>query len=179
MVPEPTFGGQDSLSDHPADGRGDGSYRSPHQQDFHFDMSKSADMGNNRYNQDVTMESLTSAQFRRSKQQSDFMRQSLHQVHNPYKVDNPGAFGYICRILKLGVQSDDYHIYEGQISESLKRHGYGRCILKTGEWYQGHWNNDRQHGLGRAMILRDGQETILDGEWLNGKLMKNKKITRW
>ena len=112
-------------------------------------------------------------------------------MHNPYRIDNPGAFGFLCRVLKLSHLSQDYHVYEGQVNSGLRRHGYGRCIFLTGEWYQGHWNNDKQHGLGRAMRIVEGpgevseggaaatRQIIVEGEWCDGALVKEKKIVRW
>ena len=51
-----------------------------------------------------------------------------------FKVDNPGAYGYIARIINIGNENIDYYIYEGQISIKYQRHGFGRSIYKNNEF---------------------------------------------
>ncbi len=58
-----------------------------------------------------------------------------------------------------------YYTYVGEILKG-KRHGFGSCKYKTGDYYTGQWNNDKVEGYGR--LLNKSSE-VYTGEFNNGQ----------
>ena len=59
-------------------------------------------------------------------------------------------------------------IYEGNFSENHKN-GLGKFIWNENKFYEGNWENGKQHGEG--VFTKNGQ--IFKGIWKNGKFQKN------
>lgn len=59
---------------------------------------------------------------------------------------------------------EDESIYSGEFNMIYERYGYGTCIKKTGSFYEGFWDKDKQNGKGR---LIHSNCKVYEGEWLD------------
>lgn len=83
---------------------------------------------------------------------------------------------------------DDQTLYRGEFNSAKLRHGRGVC-LSQGSIYEGAWEEDKPHGLGRKIdpqggvllgfwaegdphgfaVFRGHEETVYSGEWVKGE----------
>lgn len=66
--------------------------------------------------------------------------------------------------------------YLGEVKDGLP-HGVGKAEYKNGNIYEGNFQNGQRTGQGKLMLIsRDGTKTydIIEGEFLNGKIVKGK-----
>ncbi|OMJ73933.1 hypothetical protein SteCoe_27277 [Stentor coeruleus] len=61
---------------------------------------------------------------------------------------------------------EDESIYSGEFNILNERYGYGTCIKKSGSFYEGFWERDKQNGHGR---LIHGNCEVYEGGWLDNE----------
>ena len=61
-------------------------------------------------------------------------------------------------------------VYEGELSESSMRDGYGLCVYCSSgnNMFEGEWHGGRESGRGTLMSAQ--RDVIYDGEWVDGRL---------
>ncbi len=63
---------------------------------------------------------------------------------------------------------DSAGIYRGQADSYLQANGQGTYLANNGDYYEGHWQNDRRNGFG---FLSSPFMQLKAGEWKNGKFL--------
>ena len=63
--------------------------------------------------------------------------------------------------IETGVRIDSIGTYMGDFSQT-KAHGHGAYYRPNGDYAEGHWENDRQHGFGLELLQPDNGEQALE-----------------
>lgn len=61
----------------------------------------------------------------------------------------------------------DQSVYEGEVSASMQREGYGVLTFKDGVYYEGNWKDNRMNGKG--ILYYRNKEKAYEGEWCEDK----------
>ena len=69
-------------------------------------------------------------------------------------------------VMKRTISYSNGNKYEGEVSLSGERSGYGSLIMVNGDKYEGEWANDVKHGHGVEVWATGAR---YEGEWKDGK----------
>ena len=73
--------------------------------------------------------------------------------------------------VETGVRIDSIGTYMGDFSQ-MKAHGHGAYHRPNGDYAEGHWEDDRQHGFGLELLQPDnGEPHLRVGDWTTGRFM--------
>jgi len=69
--------------------------------------------------------------------------------------------------------------YDGDWRSNF-RHGKGRYQFPDGTWYEGDWSNNLRHGRGAQYWIENGQEVMIECEWVEDlRKETSKKYRAW
>ena len=75
---------------------------------------------------------------------------------------------YVADTVVSAIRIDSAGVYQGQVDSYLQANGQGTYLANNGEYYEGHWQNDRKNGFG---FLSSPFMQLKAGEWKNGKFL--------
>ena len=70
--------------------------------------------------------------------------------------------------LTSGIRIDSLGYYEGAFTEG-KANGHGAYTSADDHYFEGHWDNDQQHGFGLSLLQNSLVTVLKVGEWQEGK----------